>query len=116
MLSGNQEERNRAFSTRNYGAWILCALLVLFCVNAGLARYETHQRIPKLATTQAYLDGVETLRKVPQAADLVLWHTVTIANFVGTTVHGAVLAALLLRVPPFKGFDPETYLRPPPVQ
>jgi len=106
----------RELTARNYGAWILCALLLVLCANARLARYDIHQRTQKLATTQAYLDGAETLRKLPRTATLVPGQVVAPAIFVVTTLHTVLLTAVLPKAAPFKGFSAEFCLRPPPVR
>ena len=57
---------------RHCSEWILCVLLLVLCVSAKMARYEIQKPTLKLATTQAYLDGEETLRKLPKTGSLVL--------------------------------------------
>ncbi|HEY4932180.1 MAG TPA: hypothetical protein VII23_11465 [Terriglobales bacterium] len=101
---------------RHGSAWILCALLVIFCANAKLARYEIQRHTLKLATTHAYLDGDETLRKLPKASRLLIWR-------LGRTLEGNppeaqtdLLAVAVSESAPFKVFDPEFHLRPPPAR
>jgi len=101
---------------RNCGAWLLCGLLLVLCVNARLASYQIQSRTLKLATTQAYLDGAETLRKLPKALPLVWWQAFAIFNFVAAALYAVILITVLPEAVPFRGFDPETCLRPPPVR
>jgi hypothetical protein len=42
---------------RHCSAWLLCALLLILCANAKLARYEIHKQTLRLASIQTYLDG-----------------------------------------------------------
>ena len=53
---------------RHCSEWVLCVLLLVLGVSAKIARYEIQKPTLKLATTQAYLDGEETLRKLPKTA------------------------------------------------
>jgi hypothetical protein len=99
---------------RHGGAVVLCALLLLFCVNARLAHYDIHQRTNKLATAQTYLDGVETSRKLAVGAVLLLF-CAGVFTFLASTIGRRVLLAVVAEPPvPFSGFDPESHLRPPP--
>ena len=100
---------------RNYGAWLLCLLLLLLGANTRLARYAMHQRTLKLATTQAYLDGSETLRTMPKAVPLALWQVAVITAFANLMLHRRLVADFLPRVIPVRETDPECYLRPPPI-
>ena len=114
MLSGNLHRRER--TTRDYGAWLLCGLLLVLCANARLASYQIHPRTLKLATTQACLDGAETLRKLPKAEPLVWWQAFAIFSFVAAALYAVLLTTVLPETVPFRGFDPDTCLRPPPVR
>ena len=113
ILSGNLHRRELA--TQSFGAWLLCALLLLLCANARLARYEIHQRILRLATTQAYVDGIETLRKLPKAPPPLLGQAEVVA-FAVTTPLAASLEVSVSETVAFEGFDPESCLRSPPIQ
>jgi hypothetical protein len=113
MLSNDLHSRARR--TRNYGAWLLCALLLVLCINARLARYEFHQRTLKLATTQSFLDGTETLRKVPTIVPLLLSLPVAITGFPLALLRVGLVMPLVSTAVPFRGFDPERSLRSPPV-
>ena len=42
---------------RHCSGWVLCALLLILCANAKVARYEIHKTSVILATTQFYVDG-----------------------------------------------------------
>ena len=101
---------------RHASAWVLCALLLIFCANAKLARYEIQRHSLKLATTQTYLDGEETLRKLPKTAPLLLWCVGVIAVSLSIRTQANFLPVIIPSSPPFKGFDPESHLRPPPVR
>jgi hypothetical protein len=101
---------------RHASAWVLCALLLIFCANAKLARYEIQRHSLKLATTQTYLDGEETLRKLPKIAPLLFWCVGVIAIPLLIRRREILLPAVIPISSALKGFDPESHLRPPPVQ
>ena len=107
----------RQLKKRKDGAWLLCALLLVLCINARLASYQINHRFLKLATTQTFVDGPETLRKLPKAPPpLLLWESVAIAAIAVATLFASRLTVLSPIAVPFGGFDAERYLRPPPVQ
>lgn len=104
-------------------ACILCGLLLLLCANAKLARYDIHQRTTtRLATTQTYLDldGVETSQKFAAGAAFLLLcvgifaDTFKVSTQIST--RAVSLAAVIPNSTPFRGVDPESYLRPPPTR
>jgi hypothetical protein len=117
MSSNLQTVRNRIchrITTRGYSAGLLCALLLLFCANARLARYELQSRDLKLATAQRYLDRDDARLELSIAALLLLWcaAVLPVPRFVATTVSGMRTAVFALQHP--GEFDPESHLRPPP--
>ena len=101
---------------RQSSVWVLCALLLILCANAKLARYEIQRHSLKLATTQTYLDGEETLRKLPKTAPLLFWCVGVIAIPLLIRRREILLPAVIPISSALKGFDPESHLRPPPVQ
>jgi hypothetical protein len=80
-----------------------------------LARYELHKDTLKLASTQAYLDGEETLKELSKTTPL-LWCVGVIAVPILIRTQAILLTVVIPSSPPFKGFDPEFRLRPPPVR
>jgi len=110
-----KDRTSRNSTMRGFSGWILCALLVILCVDARLARYDIHHRTLKLATTHVYLAGAESLRKLPKTAPLVWWQALTIAGFVASTLHAVWVTNVLPKSVSFQGFDPENYSRPPPI-
>jgi hypothetical protein len=100
---------------RHCSGWVLCALLLILCVNARLSRYEIHKDTLKLASTQTCLDGEETLKDLSKITPL-LWCVGVVAVPVLFRTQALLLAAVMPSSPPFKGFNPEFRLRPPPVQ
>jgi hypothetical protein len=101
---------------RHCSGWVLCALLLILCANAKLARYEIHQTSATLATTQFYVDGEETLRKLPNAAPPLLWCAAVIAVSVFLRARATLVPAVIPSSSALNGFDPEFHLRAPPVQ
>jgi len=100
---------------RHCSAWLLSALLLILCTNAKLARYEVHQQTLKLASTQAYLDGAETLKDLSKTPTL-LWCLGVVAVAVLIPKQTILLTVVIPSSNPFKGFDPEFRIRPPPVE
>lgn len=101
---------------RQWGVWVFCALFLILCANAKLARYEIQRHSLKLATTQTYLDGEETLRKLPKTAPLLFWCVGVIAILLLVGRRETLLAVVIPISSALKGCDPESHLRPPPVQ
>lgn len=101
---------------RHCSGLLLCALLLILCANAKLARYEIHKTSATLATTQFYVDGEETLRKLPTAAAPLFSCTAVIAVTVFLLARATLRPAVIPISSALKGFDPESHLRPPPVQ
>jgi hypothetical protein len=101
---------------RHCGAWLLCALLLILCASAKLARYEIHKDTLKLASTQTYLDGEETLLKELSKTTPVLWFAGIIAVSIFIRTQTILLTVVISSSTPFKGFDPESRLRPPPLR
>ncbi|HEY4900439.1 MAG TPA: hypothetical protein VIH91_06425 [Terriglobales bacterium] len=100
---------------RHCSAWVLCALLLILCASAKVARYEIQKPTLKLATTQTYLDGEETLRKLPKPAPPLFWCAAVIAVSVFLLARATLRPAVIPISSALKGFDPESHLRAPPV-
>ncbi len=110
----------RAFVARaavwHFRAAVLCALLLVFCTNAKLARYEIHNPTLKLASAQTYLDGEEIRKGLSKTTPLV--------TFVEVIAVPLSIQRKAIQFPPvvlsssqlFKGFGPESRLRPPPAR
>ena len=110
---GNRFRREAAM--RYFGGIVLCALLVVLCTTAKLARYEIHNPTLKLASTQTYLDGEEIRKELSKTTPLV--------SFVEVIAVPLPIRRKAVRLPvvpsnsqPFKGFGPESRLRPPPAR
>src|SRR5271169_2636707 len=101
---------------RHCSAWILSALLLVFCANARLARYQFGSRNLKLATTQSYLDNDETRLEAFIAALLLLWCVTVIPVLRIAATSESLLATTLPTSYHSGAFDPESHLRPPPHQ
>ena len=98
------------------GAWILCALLLLLCANVKLARYGIHQRTARLATSPAYLDGDESFQKLTAGAAFLLCCAGLFAVSAPSKTEAILIAVVVPDSSPFRGFDPKSHLRPPPVR
>jgi hypothetical protein len=117
MFLAVQTLRNRIIgraTIRDYSAWILCALLLLFCANARLVRYDVQHRNLKLATVQSYVDRDDMRLELSIAALLLLWCVAILPapRFVAGRVS-ETRPAILVSMRPGE-FDPESHLRPPP--
>jgi hypothetical protein len=110
----------RAFATRaavrHSSATVLCALLLVFCTNARLARYEIHNPALKLASAQTYLDSEEIRKELSKATPLVSLVGVIAVPLPIPQRKAIPFPVVLSSSQPFKGFDPESRLRPPPAQ
>jgi hypothetical protein len=105
----------REAAMRYFGSVVLCALLLFFCTNARLARYEVAKNTPKLASTQAYFDGEEIRKELSQTALLVSL-AIVVAVLLPIREKATLVPVALWSSPPFNGFNPEFCLRPPPVR
>ena len=117
MSFGPQNQRTRTYreiTLRHYSAWLLGALLLLFCANARLARYDMQYRTLKLATAQRYLDRDDMRLELSIAALLLLWCVaiLPVPRFAAGTASELRVAISALPRP--GEFDPESHLRPPP--
>ena len=105
----------RQLTTRICGALLLCGLLLVLCAGARLARYDSLHRSFRLATTHAYLESNEGLKKLPKTTPPALWQTLAVAVFAAATLQ-LVSFAFVARVPvPLQRTGPTQYSRPPPV-
>ena len=108
-------EDRLAAMMRHCSAWVLCVLLLILCASAKIARYEIQNPTLKLATTQTYLHGEETLRKQPKTAPPLLWCAAPIAVSVFLRARATLVPAVIPISSALEGFDPESHLRAPPV-
>ena len=105
----------RELTTRIYGVLLLCGLLLVFCASARLARYDFQHRSFRLATTQAYVDGNEGLRKLPKSAPPLVWQALAVAVFAAAALQ-LVSFTFFAPVPVLlRRSGPRQYSRPPPV-
>jgi hypothetical protein len=105
----------RETAIRHFSGALACVLLLFFCTNARLARYEIHKSTLNLASTQAYLDSDEIRKELLKTTPLV-------------SLAGVIAVPLLIREkaipipvalsssPRFNGCNPEFCLRPPPAR
>ncbi len=100
---------------RYFGGIVLCALLLILCTSAKLARYEIHKPTLKLASTQTYVDGEEIRKELPKTAPLVSFvGVIAVPLLIWRTAR--LLPVVLSNSLSFQGFDPESCPRPPPVR
>ena len=119
MLRGFRHSTNRLTGKATTGycsAWVLCALLLVFSAKARLAPYEVHKLNLNQASAQTYVDSEEARRKLPHVEPLCLICVAIIAVFRLTQTRAVLLSVVIPNSLPFKGFDPESCLRPPPVR
>lgn len=105
----------REFTTQIYGALLLCGLLLVLCASARLARYDIQHRSFRLATTQAYFDGNEGLKKLPKSAPPLVWQALVVAMFAAATLQMVAFTFFAPALVLLRRSGPKQYSRPPPV-
>ena len=118
MLSGRYSQHLQVSKTRAvryHSAWILCGLLLLFCVNAGAARYGVRNRNLKSATSQSFLASDEARLEAAIAALLLMGCVaiLRVPRLITTASSTVAIPASRPSEPP--EYDPESHLRPPPL-
>ena len=94
---------------------MLCGLLLVLCASARLARYDVQHRAFRLATTQAYVDGGEGLRKLPKSTSPLVWQALAVAVLAAATLQ-LVSFTFFVPVPvPLQRSAPKQHSRAPPV-
>ena len=117
MLSRRYPQHSQFSNTRAmryYSAWILCGLLLLFCVNVRAARYGVQNRHLKPRTSQSFLASDEARLEAAIAA-LLLMGCVAILHvprLIRTASSTVSMPASRPSEPP--EYDRESHLRPPP--
>jgi hypothetical protein len=98
---------------RHFSGLLLCALLLIFCTNARLARYEIHKPNLKLASIQVYLGGEEIRKEVSKTRSLlVLVAVIAIPLLIWR--EAVLLPVVLSRSQSFEGFSLDLRPRSPP--
>jgi len=105
-------ERN--LTTQQYIAWLLAALVVLFCIDARLGSYHALRHNSKSINTRAYLDNEATRLGTSLAALLLLWWVARAASPRLNTASVSRINAAANSVWLAGGFDSEFRVRPPP--
>ena len=100
--------------TRQFDVWLLCSLLLFLATSTGLVSYEIHKHTLRPATSQAYIVSEQIRREFSKAIPLVLWWASILAIAVVIEARVLLLPAVAPATLSFKGFDPESHLRPPP--
>lgn len=118
-MSSNFLDRRTRFTTevviRHFSGAVLCALLLFFCTNSRLARYEFRPSFVRTASTQCYVDGQDTLKKLPPTKPLLPFGTV-ISALLSPRIPARTLPMALSSPLPFEGFSPGFSPRPPPTR
>ncbi len=115
-LRGAENRFTGKATMRHYRAWILCALVLVFCANAKLSRDELRKHTVNQSSTRAFLDGRDSRGKLSDIPPLLLWCVGGFAAFLFIRRRGTLLPAVVPNTPTFSGFDPESHLRPPPIR
>jgi len=105
----------REIAIRHFSGVALSALLLFFCTNARLARYEIHKPTLRLASTQSYLVG-EELRKGLSKPKPLLSFVAAISVLLLIRSAAISLPVVLSSLPPFEEFSPQFRLRSPPAR
>jgi|SRR5215469_12567095 len=117
MLSGRYSQHKQLSNPRAmsyYFAWILCGLLLLFCVNVRGARYAVRNRNLKPATSQSFLASDEARLEAAIAALLLMGCVaiLRVPRLIATASSTVARPASRPSEPP--EYDRESHLRPPP--
>ena len=117
MLSGRHcqhPQLSNSRAMRYHSAWILCGLLLLFCVNVHAARYGVRNRNLKPATSQSFLASDEARLEAAIAA-LLLMGCVAILRVPRLVATASSIVAVPASRPSEPSeYDRESHLRPPP--
>ena len=118
MLSGRYSQHPQFSNTRAmryHAAWILCGLLLLFCVNARAVRYGVRNRNLKPATSQSFLASDEARLEAAIAALLLMGCVaiLRVPRLIATASSTVAIPASRPTEPP--EYDRESHLRPPPL-
>jgi hypothetical protein len=113
-LQGTRNGFTGEATMRHYSAWLLCALLLVFCASAKLDRYELRQHNVNQASARAFLDGREQRGKPSNIPPLLLWCVAGAALYLFLRTSVVLLPSFVPTSQAFSGFDPESHLRPPP--
>lgn len=95
-------------------AWLLAALVVLFCFSTRLSNYNSLQRSAKSVNTRIYLDNDETRLGTSLAVLLLLWWAVRASILNPIAVAPSTVCATPLPRRSCGGFDLDLHVRPPP--
>jgi hypothetical protein len=107
-------DTRREATTQQYAAWLLAALVVLFCANARLGSYKQLHRSTRPANTRAYFDSEETRLGTPLAALLLLWWTARAKDVRPIAATPSPIISASNSAAPLGGFEREFRIRPPP--
>jgi len=117
MFHGSHLARSRSYpdSAFRFGvAWLLCALMLVFCANAKLASFGFGDRHLKHATTQSFLASEEARLEAAIAALLMMGCVaiLRVPRFLSTSQIAPMVPAAT--APKTEVIDRESHLRPPP--
>ncbi len=104
----------RETAIQHFSGALACVLLLFFCTNARLARYEIHKSTLKQASTQAYLDGDEIRKELKTTPLVSLAGVIALPLLIREKT--LLIPVVLSTSPRFNGFNPEFCLRPPPAR
>ena len=99
---------------RIYGAWLLCALLLLFCVSAKSANYDNFKHSLRPLAAQSLFSATRSRRDNPKATLLELFYLVTVSVPLFFAARESLRGAAARASHLCGCFDPELHLRPPP--
>ena len=104
----------RKVTTQQYLAWLLVALVLLYCIIARLGGYNALHHNSKSTYTAAYLDNERTRLGTSLAALLLLWWVARATSLRLSTATASQVSAVAKSVGIAGGFDREFRVRPPP--
>ncbi|HWS97543.1 MAG TPA: hypothetical protein VN620_13840 [Candidatus Methylomirabilis sp.] len=101
-------------TTQQYLAWLLVALVVLYCSSARPGGYNPLHHNSKSINNVAYLDNEESRLGTSLAALLLLWWVARATSLTLGSVTASQVSAAVQSAGIAGGFDREFRIRPPP--
>jgi hypothetical protein len=104
----------RKATTQQYLAWLLAALVVLFCFSTRLSGYKALQNNLKSVNTRAYFDSEETRLGTSLVVLLLLWWAARASILNSIATAPSLVCATGVPRRSCGGFDLDFHVRPPP--
>jgi hypothetical protein len=104
----------RKATTRQYVAWLLAALVVLFCLSARLNSYNALRHNLRPTSTRAYFDSDATRLGTSLVVLLLVWWAARASTLNPIAATPSPVCATAIPRRSCGGFDLDFHVRPPP--